>query len=215
MASPSSTETPQPPRETLLLVSACCVLLLVLQFTTVTKLWVILTSYRGPIGEYVSRLRDIEWTLLDLTLVGLFGLCATALLVLEVVACRWTVFLTWVTDRDARVQVIANEVYVDRVRLSVSTNRPCFARLAYGYYPDLRVRVDGVPVETRMTAAGFAVIELPGGDHTIDISGNLSLLRKSLLIFDALLLAGLLAWGRRNSRTYPTKEPSRTSTKEP
>ncbi|GEM_PF-5314117 len=327
VASPPSTETPQPPRETLLLVSACCVLLLVLQFTTVTKLWVILTSYRGPIGEYVSRLRDIEWTLLDLTLVGLFGLCATAFLVLEVVACRWTVFLTWVTDRDARARVwvvlfsivaaryyftpgdlswaadsalhtlyvwIASEglaqgilpvstplvaagtpflqfygflyfyiagiigaisgdlhvttkitlgathilsgftmyqfvravvncrraglfaglVYVlafwhlqhdlimggyptslsytllplpfyclhragggtDWQRwivlgslavaalLSVSTNRPCFARLAYGYYPDLSVRVDGVPVETRMTAAGFAVIEIPGGD---------------------------------------------------
>ena len=94
------------------------------------------------------------------------------------------------------VSVLSNDVFVNRVRLSLEVNRPCFARLAFGYYPELRVSVNGVAVETRMTSAGFTVIELPGGKSTVEISGGLSVLRKSLLAFDIALLVGLLLWCR-------------------
>lgn len=97
-------------------------------------------------------------------------------------------------EEEPSVTVGKEEVYVDRVRLEVETNRPCFARLAFGYYPQLSVLVNGQDAETWMTAGGFTALRLSGGRSVIEIAGRFSNLRKALLAFDIMLLLGLLAW---------------------
>ena len=61
--SPHDLDSPDPPatpRDAVLLVSMLCVLLLILQFTSLTKLWVIVTGFRGSLAEYVG-LGALRW----------------------------------------------------------------------------------------------------------------------------------------------------------
>ena len=101
-----SPDPPAPPRDAVLLVSMLCVLLLILQFTSLTKLWVIVTGSRGSLAEYVGLVLNIDWTGFDLTLFGLSGLSALALIVLEIVRGSWTAFLIWVTDSERRTKTV-------------------------------------------------------------------------------------------------------------
>jgi hypothetical protein len=82
---------------------------------------------------------------------------------------------------DPGVTLLEHTVAAQRVDLRVHTASRCYARLAYGYFPYVEVRVDGARVQPQVTSAGFMLIELAGGEHDITLQPRLSLLRATLL----------------------------------
>ena len=55
------------------------------------------------------------------------------------------------------VEVLSHRVWNQRVEIRCRVAEPCFARLAYAYYPYLRVRVDGEPITPYETADNTVV----------------------------------------------------------
>ena len=88
-----------------------------------------------------------------------------------------------------QLQLLEHTVSTQRVELRAHVSEPCFARLAYAYYPFLRLSVDGVETEFVRTAGGFMAIEMSAGEHEISIEPYLSPIRRGFLVFDLLYLA--------------------------
>ena len=97
------------------------------------------------------------------------------------------------------VEVLEHRVWAQRVELQVKTSQPCFARLAYGSFPQLRVKVDGQEVEPWRTAGFFIALRLEEGIHHITIEPYLSPLRRALFLLDLVIIgfAGWLLWQKR------------------
>jgi len=98
------------------------------------------------------------------------------------------------------VEVMAHRVLNQRVELEVDVTERAYARLAYAWYPYLRVEVDGRRVETWSTAGGFVCLPLEAGRHLITLVPELSPLRRGLWVPCGLLcMAALWAswWARR------------------
>ena len=100
-------------------------------------------------------------------------------------------------------QVLAHRVDHQQVEMRVTVSAKCHARLAYGYWPWLRVTVDGTPVQPLETAGRFMAIPLEAGEHDIVITARLSPLRKGLLLLAGICLAGALALVLRERRGNP------------
>jgi hypothetical protein len=95
------------------------------------------------------------------------------------------------------VEVIEHHVWNQRVEMRVRTSSDCYARLAYAYFPYLRVEVDGKQVSPLQTADRFIGLRLGPGEHWITLVPYLSPLRRWLLALDGvLLLAGIWIWRR-------------------
>ena len=105
-----------------------------------------------------------------------------------------------------RIEVLDHRVYGERVRLQVRVDRPCFARLAYAYFPFLAISLDGHPIPFVQTAGRFIAIELEAGEHVIEIQATLSPLRRSLLALAAALVLLASALLYRQWRTVATKQ---------
>ena len=103
----------------------------------------------------------------------------------------------------AEVQVLEHRVWNQRVVLRIHTSSPCFARLAYAYYPYLRVLVNGHPVEPLRTADEFIALRLEGGEHEIVLEPYLSPLRRTLLVVNIVLLA-LAVLFKFRQKNHPT-----------
>jgi len=97
------------------------------------------------------------------------------------------------------VEVLEHRVWTQRVELQVQVSNPCFARLAYGSYPHLRVAVDGQKVVPWRTAGFFIALRLEEGVHHITLEPYLSPLRRGLLLLDLVIVgfAGWLLWQKR------------------
>ena len=101
------------------------------------------------------------------------------------------------------VEVLRHQVWPQRVELQLRVSSRCFARLAYAYYPQLRVTADGSEVAPWKTAGRFVALRLEQGTHEIVLEPHLSPLRKLLLLLDAVVLAGFAGgiwWRRREQR---------------
>ncbi|MGY8825839.1 MAG: 6-pyruvoyl-tetrahydropterin synthase-related protein [Candidatus Latescibacterota bacterium] len=85
------------------------------------------------------------------------------------------------------VEVIAHRLLNQRVELEVDVSERAYARLAYAWYPHLRVEVDGDRVESWSTVGGFICLPLEAGRHAITLVPELSPLRRSLWALCALL----------------------------
>ena len=98
------------------------------------------------------------------------------------------------------VDLLAHRVRLQHVELQLRLSAPGFARLAYAWYPHLRVEVDGRQIIPWKTAGHYIALPLEAGDHRITLEPHLSPLRRSLLLFDLILLilSGWLLWRRRN-----------------
>ena len=90
------------------------------------------------------------------------------------------------------------EVRVDRVRLVTQVSSTCFARLAFGYYSNLQILVNGRPASIHETADGFVAIRLEPGENILDITGGTSALRRILWIIVGLTSLGCLIWIHRH-----------------
>jgi hypothetical protein len=105
-------------------------------------------------------------------------------------------------DLGGRPEVVVHEHRVEnqRVVLEVETSRPCFARLAYAYYPYVDVLINGTKVQPLQTVGGFIALELGRGHKRIELVPRLSPLRAGLLWLNGLVLAaglGAMWWERR------------------
>jgi hypothetical protein len=99
-----------------------------------------------------------------------------------------------------QAQVLEHRVWNQRVKLRVRVTAHCYARLAYSYYPYLRVEVDGQEVQAMPTADGCMALELEEGEHQIELVPYLSPLRRGLLALDGALLIGAAWWLVRERR---------------
>ena len=102
------------------------------------------------------------------------------------------------------VEVLEHTVRMQRVDLKLRVSEACFARLAYSYFPHLRVTVDGREVAPLRTAGGFMAVQLEAGEHGLVLEAELSPLRRGLLAVNLLCLAAtayLFASNRRRKRT--------------
>jgi len=98
------------------------------------------------------------------------------------------------------VELLVHRVQLQRVELQLRLSAPGFARLAYAWYPHLQVEVDGQQVIPWKTAGHYIALPLEAGDHRILLEPHLSPLRRSLLLFNLILLilSGWLLWRRRS-----------------
>jgi hypothetical protein len=94
------------------------------------------------------------------------------------------------------VEVMQHQVLNQRVELGLRVSARAYARLAYAWYPHLRIEVDGQQVEALRTVGGFVCLLLEAGEHQIVLEPELSPLRRALWLLSALIwLAALgLSW---------------------
>ena len=103
-------------------------------------------------------------------------------------------------SRDLRtnpqIELLHHRVWNQRVEIKMQTDAASFVRLAYAYYPYLQVLVNGADVEVLQTKGGFIALELPAGQHRIELVPYLSPLRQVMLACLAGLgfFAGGLLW---------------------
>lgn len=100
------------------------------------------------------------------------------------------------------VQVLEHRTWNQRVEMVIRTSSPCFARLAYAYYPYLNVTVNDEKVMPHQTAGGFIALRLGEGEHRIVLEPVLSPLRRGLLVLSLAMAAMCLAyfgWRKRKS----------------
>ena len=100
------------------------------------------------------------------------------------------------------VQVLEHRTWNQRVEILVRTSGPCFARLAYAYYPYLSVTVNSRRVVPYQTAGRFIAVRLNEGEHRIVLEPVLSPLRRGLLILNLAMIATCFVyfgWKVRNS----------------
>ena len=114
---------------------------------------------------------------------------------------------------DARpsLEVLEHVEELQRVEIRARASAPGFVRVSYSYDPELRVRLDGQPVEPIPDAlgSGFA-LRFPEGAHEIVIRPPVFALRKALTAA-ALPLAALLLAVRVAARDQRTAAGSRGS----
>jgi hypothetical protein len=99
------------------------------------------------------------------------------------------------------VEVLAHRLFNQYVELEVDLRERAYARLAYAWYPHLRVEVDGRRVETWSTAGGFVCLPLGAGRHTIALTPELSPLRRALWVLCGVVFLAALAASWRARRT--------------
>ena len=107
------------------------------------------------------------------------------------------------------VEVVEHRVWNQRVEMLVRTSSPCFARLAYAYYPNLSVTVNGDKVVPYQTAGRFIAVRLGEGEHRIVLKPVLSPLRRGLLALNIGLVAlclGYFGWRARNRVVRSSKQ---------
>lgn len=97
-------------------------------------------------------------------------------------------------------RVVSHVVRRQEVEMKVEVSADCYTRLAYAYYPYLRVSVDGKPVRPLQTAGRFMALPLEAGVHEIAIEARLSPLRRGLLALAAISLVLALALVVREHR---------------
>ena len=104
------------------------------------------------------------------------------------------------------VEVLEHRTWNQRVEMAIRTSSPCFARLAYAYYPYLNVTVNDEKVMPYQTAGGFIALRLSEGEHRIVLKPVLSPLRRGLLSLSLAMAATCLAYfGWRARRSGPLR----------
>ena len=100
-----------------------------------------------------------------------------------------------------QLALISHQVWNQRVLLNVRVTEPCFARLAYAYYPYLGVYVNGERITPYRTAGDFIALKLGAGVYEIELKPHLSPLRRFFLVVDILIVIGVgVWWWRRRKR---------------
>jgi hypothetical protein len=99
----------------------------------------------------------------------------------------------------------------ERVELQLTVNAGCFARLAYSYYPELDVRMDGISVPFWETADHFILVRLTPGAHRIVIVPTTTRLRRLSGLL-SLAAVALCAVGLVGATFLRPRRPARAPT---
>jgi len=91
----------------------------------------------------------------------------------------------------------------DRVSFRYRADRPGYLRLAYSYFPETRVTVDGGEATIWPDALGVMVIGVQEGEHSVRVDFGRSRLRATLLAGSLLAALGLVFVVRRDQRRAP------------
>jgi len=94
-----------------------------------------------------------------------------------------------------------HRVQHQQVDLKISTSADGFIRLAYAYYPYLRIRINGEDVTPLETADRYIALKVTQGEHHITIEAFRSPLRRALLFLDLgiLLISGIVLYRQYKS----------------
>jgi hypothetical protein len=115
----------------------------------------------------------------------------------------------------AELKVAATSIRNHDVTVRLTASCECFLRLAVSYYPELRVTVDGNPVEFRETKDHFIYLRCPQGAHTVRVTAPLTPIRRWTLLVSAmaavLVILGLILPERARPRPDQTVLPSSTA----
>jgi hypothetical protein len=100
------------------------------------------------------------------------------------------------TEKKSSLNLLSHITKNRLVKFHFQVDMDCFINLAYSYYPDLKITLDGRRVrEVFETALGLICIYVPGGKHTVVITPGFSKLRQVLSVFSTasfLLCVGFL-----------------------
>lgn len=153
-----------------------------------------------------QQLEDLKWLQRVLgenevdtsyKLVSLFGVVRNTGIDLHTKTCDRILLARHEGDEDLgtspAVDLLSHRVWNQRVEINARVSAPCFARLAYAYFPYLHVYLDGTEVESMETADHFVALRLEAGEHRIVLKPRLSPLRRWLLLLDLGLL-GTAVW---------------------
>jgi hypothetical protein len=88
----------------------------------------------------------------------------------------------------SRGTVLSEKVGSDSFAADVSVERDSFLMLKVTYHPNWRATVDGVETETVMLMPSFVGVQLPPGDHEVQLEYRPRRLRIILLILGVLAL---------------------------
>ncbi len=99
---------------------------------------------------------------------------------------------------DAEFVVNASSFAGDQVSASVSSTVPALVVFSVVEYPGWQATVDGVPAEIVRSDAAFMGVEIPAGDHTVELTFHPRHLRTGLVLAGgSLLMMAFLWWGAR------------------
>jgi hypothetical protein len=91
--------------------------------------------------------------------------------------------------------VLEHREGLELVEILARAGAPGFVRLAYSFDPDLRVTLDGTPVESAPDFLGAVVVAFPAGQHAISLRAPEAGLRRVLLAACGAIAAALvLVW---------------------
>jgi len=68
-----------------------------------------------------------------------------------------------------------------KVSLDYESNSDGFAWLSYAYFPHNKIKIDGMPIDFYRSVMNFIIIPIKEGKHSLTLTAELSVLRKSLL----------------------------------
>ncbi len=88
----------------------------------------------------------------------------------------------------AEVLVLESNLRHHQITLRLVTKNESFLRLAFSYYPELKILIDGRPIKFFETKDHFIYLKCPAGMHTLEITASLTPFRKSLLFLSGITL---------------------------
>jgi hypothetical protein len=94
-----------------------------------------------------------------------------------------------------------------RVSFRYRADRPRYLRLAYSYFPETRVTVDGRDATIWPDALGAMVIEGSAGEHSVEVAFGGSRLRATLFAASLTAAFGLVLAVRREQRHERSATP--------
>jgi len=99
----------------------------------------------------------------------------------------------WASDAEtADITLIDHQEGLSTYTVDFELTAPAFIHVAYAYWPQLRVEVDGEAVPFTETVFGTIGLWVPAGDHHLEIIPRLTLLQRWLTVLSLALLAMLV-----------------------
>ena len=91
---------------------------------------------------------------------------------------------------EVAVESFATEIKTTRV--SYRASGEVIGQLAFTYFPQLDVRLDGQPVPFSRSGVGTLLLKLPAGSHVITVTGGLPPMQRQMLWVSLAAAVGIL-----------------------
>lgn len=109
-----------------------------------------------------------------------------------------------------QMDILSHQVQHQSVDIKINASTDCFIRLAYAYYPYLRICINDQEVTPLETADHFIALKIPKGEQHISIEAYQSPLRRALLILNISILIAACIILYRDHKKAPTQMAHRS-----